>query len=360
MSELHAGPVVTYRSRAVLFEPFSGSIERVLRGNRFYEMEFLEYIEALRMPGAYVDAGAFIGTHTLFFATFCNPSRVYSFEPRRHVYQLLERNVALNGLGGRVRLFKLGLSDAEQSVTVQLDGRPATFPCKKLDDLVTERVGVIKIDVEGMEPHTLRGALRILREDRPYIFLEAHDLVELAKSAEVLEPFGYRMTGRVFNATPTYEFEPIPRPAAAVAFVERSLLERSLWQAPKTGGIELRPEAGSLEGRVEPRGVPLSLTQDPAEESQPPTQPALRIQPAAERFLAINGRTEGRLGIQVCVSEYDEWRKIESHVYPFHPRFFRKLTLAPHATRIRISLKFSGNGSFEFDRLSLHESARPP
>ena len=46
-------------------------------------------------------------------------------------------------------------------------------PVVRLDEAVSEPVGFIKIDVEGHELATLRGAERILREDRPVLLIES-------------------------------------------------------------------------------------------------------------------------------------------------------------------------------------------
>jgi FkbM family methyltransferase len=45
-------------------------------------------------------------------------------------------------------------------------------PTVRLDDVLTERVDVLKIDVEGAEAAVLRGAHRVLSEHRPCVLLE--------------------------------------------------------------------------------------------------------------------------------------------------------------------------------------------
>ena len=65
---------------------------------------------------------------------------------------------------------------------------------------------MLKLDVEGMEADVLRGASRILDWHRPIIYAEAWNTTHIARIENVLRHFGYEATGRVFNATPTYEF----------------------------------------------------------------------------------------------------------------------------------------------------------
>jgi hypothetical protein len=84
------------------------------------------------------------------------------------------------------------------------------FPVARLDDVVRGPVAVIKLDVEGMESAVLRGAGRILSRHRPVVFAEANTEAEGESVAQVLAPYGYRATGRVFNSSPTYEYAAPP------------------------------------------------------------------------------------------------------------------------------------------------------
>ena len=53
-------------------------------------------------------------------------------------------------------------------------GTPLTVQVEAIDDIVprTQRVGLIKIDVEGHEPEALAGLSRILSTDRPPVIFE--------------------------------------------------------------------------------------------------------------------------------------------------------------------------------------------
>jgi hypothetical protein len=115
-------------------------------------------------------------------------------------------NVDANRLGGKVSVHQVGLADRRGEATAHLDGVDVTFPVERLDRISRGRIVVLKADVEGMEALVLRGATRILRRHRPVVFAEAFTEVERSAVEAVLAPFGYRPTGRVFNATPTYEF----------------------------------------------------------------------------------------------------------------------------------------------------------
>src|SRR3954470_17061218 len=76
----------------------------------------------LRPDEGFLDVGANIGSYTVLAAGAAGPS-VISIEPIPATFARLEQNIALNGLGGRVRALRCGLSDAPGTArfTVDLD-----------------------------------------------------------------------------------------------------------------------------------------------------------------------------------------------------------------------------------------------
>lgn len=188
-----------------------------------YEAKFLEHIRAMSRTGQYIDVGAHLGTHTVWFAMLCPSTHVHAFEPVRRYADVLRRNVKANDLEHKVTVHEVGLSDrsgvasnylsSEHQVGISdnAEGVVEHFPVRRLDRVVRGQVAVIKIDVEGMEEAVLRGATRILSRDRPLIYAEAHSSAQANALRALLAPFGYRATGRVFNASPTYEFAAPPR-----------------------------------------------------------------------------------------------------------------------------------------------------
>lgn len=213
---MQAGVIeLSYRGRICRFdgEPASGLenpgiIYAALLKGKFYEHAFLDYIRSLQVRGVYVDVGAYIGTHSLFFALMCPSTRVFAFEPRDFVFERLRKNIALNEQGKKIKAYPWGLSDRTDEVSVTLDRKQWVLACRRLDDVVQGRVDVIKIDVEGMEPRVLEGAARTLARWRPLIFAEAGKPHEYEALVACMARHRYRPSGRVFNATPTYEFVP--------------------------------------------------------------------------------------------------------------------------------------------------------
>src|SRR6185295_11683135 len=84
----------------------------------FSESEIALFAQVLKPGMTVIDAGANIGTHTLFFAnTVGARGRVFAFEPQRVIYQMLCGNVALN-VHGNVMTVQAALGAAPGRIVV--------------------------------------------------------------------------------------------------------------------------------------------------------------------------------------------------------------------------------------------------
>lgn len=199
-------------------------IQRGIAESRaFYEADLLEDARIRVKPGQLaVDVGANIGNHTLFFAKVCGLT-VYAFEPYPKTFQILERNVELNGLGDRVVCSNTGLGSVTGQATIQvMDAKNLgktmlhrdaegghVSQIQRLDDIdLPEPLALLKIDVEGMELEVLRGAEETIRRDKPLLYIEAQTPAFLASVEMLLLGAGYIVLDR-FNSTPTYLFVPV-------------------------------------------------------------------------------------------------------------------------------------------------------
>lgn len=229
--------LIRHGSKSVTFEitkPFDFIQKKILQGKQFYEYEMLLDAASRLLPGALcVDAGANIGNHTLFFAGICGAS-VVAVEPNAENASLLLRNAELSGCSDLVEMHEvaagqeLGAGSVEITdpsntgkvrVRQEADGEVAIV---RLDDLLEGRpVSLLKIDVEGMELEVLKGASRILREDRPALYVEAGSTQEFAAVQGFLADRGYAMTCR-FNSTATYLFEVAESEADVVRILLRA------------------------------------------------------------------------------------------------------------------------------------------
>ena len=156
------------------------------------DMAFLVHL--LRPDELLLDIGANIGSYTVLAATAAQ-ARVIAFEPHPRTAAALERNVAHNGLGGRVDVRRVALSDAdgEGALTDGLDamnylviGDPGsddlcTVPLRTLDGEIGEAAPtMLKIDVEGHEENVLAGATRVLAQPQ----LEAIEIETVTEAIE--------------------------------------------------------------------------------------------------------------------------------------------------------------------------------
>jgi FkbM family methyltransferase len=168
---------------------------RIVTG--IHEPTTQEIMRQVLRPGMNcLDVGAHIGLYTLFMARCVGKKgKVYAFEPFPATYALLEKNVEENRCGDSVKLFRLACSDrkAKARIFAPLDDDLGTTYVPIRDDLeVTkgltgqeiettlvdnlipeqDRIGLIKMDIEGCEPRALRGMHKIVSRDRPFILTE--------------------------------------------------------------------------------------------------------------------------------------------------------------------------------------------
>ncbi len=139
----------------------------------------------------FLDIGTNLGWYTCIAASQLPQGVVYGFEMDKVNFGLLQRNLSLNR-ATNVLAYHLAASDTDAVETYQRNGiRPGThFQLNKhghglpvavqsvtMDrffDQTRNLTDVVKIDVEGAEHRVLLGMKRLLKEQRPTIFLELH------------------------------------------------------------------------------------------------------------------------------------------------------------------------------------------
>ena len=177
-----------------------------------------EYYEPLLKHGydliqdgkAVLDCGANQGIYTLAFGSlFPKVSKVISFEPVPQMFSSLEQNVLLNDMqdicilnqaavsdkGGSARL-DLSKGVVSASINRSFGNNAITVNVVTIDETLEklgliEKVGLIKLDVEGAELNALKGASKTLRESRPNIIIEALSQKEWETISEHISKEGY-------------------------------------------------------------------------------------------------------------------------------------------------------------------------
>lgn len=236
-----------------------------------------------------VDIGANVGNHSVYFSKYFD--QVHSFEPNQRTYYLLQANAMISpkiipyNIGcsdtafvqdvvydtrnvGAARLMPTDNGDARAS---QEAGLPqgvlqAQFSLDRLDKVLPKelhnRVGFIKIDVEGHEAQAVKGAAEVIATSNPVIGFEvgASEVRNGTTAAkEALIELGYDHYYYLQDTAPFYErSETLAKllNAFSVLFTSRKLLEH----------MTIRPLLNGFDGKTSHNMVlasrgPLSLAQ---------------------------------------------------------------------------------------------------
>lgn len=184
---------------------------------RFYEQDILEDLSAFISKDSVIcDIGANIGNHTLYWLSYINPEFVYCFEPRQETFQILERNIKINGFSDKVQCFNVALSNNNMKLSTQrfeLTNIGANSYCvnqsgnmiaQPLDNINIDRhIDFMKIDVEGMEVTVLEGAKNTIKKHLPIIFIESFE--EKHKDVKkILNELGYSLKKEYRNSNYLY------------------------------------------------------------------------------------------------------------------------------------------------------------
>lgn len=165
---------------------------------RRYSSEFLN--------GIALDVGANYGTHSIYYSNYFG--KVHAFEPNRLVFDCLELNTRKHG---NITCHNWGASESggvayidvpdghtgAAKVTNAPVGRANQIELRRLDQMDDPggRVMLMKVDVEGHECSTLKGAAGIIRKDMPIVLFEqaASEIVNgTSETISYLTELGYQ------------------------------------------------------------------------------------------------------------------------------------------------------------------------
>jgi len=137
-----------------------------------------------------VDIGARKGHWFKKIAYYFPDSPAHLFEPTPNIYEWLDSKHRKND---RVNIHGVALSDVSATLDFHIDlelggwsgltqqredGKYRTIkvPVKTLDSYKLKNVGLIKIDVEGNELKTIRGAEKTIKSSKPFVYFECADV----------------------------------------------------------------------------------------------------------------------------------------------------------------------------------------
>jgi len=171
-----------------------------------YEMNKRQAFEREIKPGAVVfDIGANVGFFSLLAAVLAGTEgKVYAFEPLPRNVSFLRKHAALNQLD-TIEVFEAAASDHSGEATFDLGASTAMGHLADTGELKVQMVCLdemlsegkisppdyIKVDVEGAEYLALSGAVKLLAEYHPILFLDTHNREAHQATIRLLKDFGY-------------------------------------------------------------------------------------------------------------------------------------------------------------------------
>jgi FkbM family methyltransferase len=163
----------------------------------------LDLLARLVRPGAHVvEAGSGVGAHALALAKMVGAEgHLFLYETRPVVQRILLRNLQVNRVAQCVTLMRrdlagpraaLGDGQATAQSTKARGSPDAGYGTETLDELLLERLDLLKIRSEGAAADILTGAGATLWRLRPMLFVAAEDPLAVTDLSARVEAFGYR------------------------------------------------------------------------------------------------------------------------------------------------------------------------
>lgn len=200
------------------------SIGQHIAQGKFWDAHLRPWMDRLTSASVFVDIGSNIGFFTIYCAL--KDAEVWSFEPSPEVFDLLRRNVELNGVGKKVRLENVALYDSERELKLHPDwhdwpslpdgkvdyerhgnsgglslvpgsGGPYTFTSKTLDSYLLGHCDLVKMDAQGAEFAILHGAYGTIEKHRPVVLFEYEpprsDIVPFSEFQKFFDGLNYKV-----------------------------------------------------------------------------------------------------------------------------------------------------------------------
>ena len=182
----------------------NSSVIKCLLNDRVWEKKIVKiFKDNVKEDDIVVDIGTYIGLHTIELSKLAK--KVISFEPQPLISACIKKTIKEMGLknidhyhmalGNDIGLTNIHTNnDGDASIRGIRDKKfSQSFECRldKLDNIVKEKIKLIKCDVEGYEWQVLAGAIAIIEEYKPIIILETfktkRNMKELKEFCEFME-----------------------------------------------------------------------------------------------------------------------------------------------------------------------------
>ena len=190
----------------------------------FYENTLLEKIKSLKLNGTYIDCGANIGNHSVYFLNFTKCNSLVSIEGHDKIFDVLKFNINNNNhynkknnlinslIGDKIDdTYYINLED-DNNCGVGYVNKEKGINKKMItiDSLVLNNVSLIKLDVENYEYQVLLGSIETIKKYRPVIVIELHETNPFYNEIiKFLKKYDYETDGINYAKTPTFIYTQI-------------------------------------------------------------------------------------------------------------------------------------------------------
>ena len=194
------------------------SVSTEINLNGIYEKNFLFFLKNYLKDNMYnteneiaVDIGAYIGNHSIFLSKIYK--KILSFEPHPLSFKILQLNCenfpninifnyACSNINKKSFLRQKHTNIGGSFISDGSNPRDVRVTLVQLDNFLKnlnpkEKIGLIKIDVEGHEIETLKGCVDTIKKDKPIITFELKNLKtnknnSLPETISFLKTLGYQ------------------------------------------------------------------------------------------------------------------------------------------------------------------------
>jgi FkbM family methyltransferase len=196
LSETYTSPAVRIVQTHVLGQSIKfavdqprDAIQAIHALGRFYEAdELLLMSKVFPMGGRFLDVGANVGNHSIFFGKFMRAQSIVPIEVNPRVIGLLKTNLMINGLEEVADLSHLGVGLHNETLSgAAINYRERNIGGGRLsyeggdltlvrgDEILEGPFDLVKIDVEGSEICVLEGLEGLVAQSRPKLFVEVEN-----------------------------------------------------------------------------------------------------------------------------------------------------------------------------------------
>lgn len=181
----------------------------LMMSESFWDQDTLEAFSPYVRGRNILDIGANVGNHSVFWGRIAGAKSIVAFEPIPETFEILQRNVELNGLSKIVKIHPFGLGAREttgdpwsearnrmHAIIRPREDRGGAVKIRPLDALSLTPFDFAKIDVEGHTALLLKGAERTLARLKPTLYVELW-VSERPEAKAILDACGYQVLGSV-------------------------------------------------------------------------------------------------------------------------------------------------------------------